>query len=111
MNRTELQLGQGTAHEFALCDATLTGVCWSADGRDFMLDLRHGDGRLASLRCEWAAGVRIDLGAEPDALGGPLLWECRWKEVSGGWRMSMEFASRGTVELDCQRAVLVYDVG
>lgn len=107
MSHTELQLSADTVHEFAFCDATLTGMRWSADGRDFMLDLGLGDGRASTLRCVWTIGVRVDLG--PDGPGGPLSWECTWEQVEGRWRMSMDFAKRGAVELDCQGAVLVYD--
>jgi len=97
--------------EFALCDATLIGIRWSTDGRDLSLDLRLGDGREAMLSCRWAAGVRIQIHADSRELGGPLSSECRWERAGGGWRMWMDFAGRGAVELDCQGAVLVYDAG
>ena len=111
VSRSEVQLSQDTVQEFALSDARLLGIRWSADGIDFMLDLELGDGRASTLRCEWATAVRIDLHANTDELGEPLSWECSWKEVDDLWQMLLSFASRGTIELDCQQAVLVYDAG
>ncbi|MEO0479355.1 MAG: hypothetical protein AAF196_07740 [Planctomycetota bacterium] len=106
-----MQLSQQNLSEFTFCDADLLAIRWTADGRDFSLDLILGDERSANLTCTWAAGVRVDLRADSSELGGPLSTECRWTESADGWQMSFAFGSRGVIELRCQEAVLTYNAG
>ncbi len=104
-------LSKETVQSFALCDAGLLGILWEADGRDLALRLLLDDGRLATLRCSWASEVRIDLSLPVGEGGSPLSWECRCEQRGSRWRIALDFASRGLIELDCNEARLEYHAG
>jgi hypothetical protein len=94
-----------------LSGTTLRGIRWIADGSDVALDLVCEDGRPATLTCNGAAGVHVDLQSETSVSGGPMSWQCEWEQRSGRWTMSFDFADRGVLQLRCEGAVLAYDAG
>lgn len=104
-------LSQETAQRFALSDASLLGISWDADGRDLALRLLLGDGRLATLKCSWSSEARIDLSFIPGHGGSPLSWECRCEQLGTRWRIALDFASHGVIELECNEARLEYHAG
>ena len=104
-------LSQETVQSFALSDVRLLGIYWDADGPDLALRLLMGDGHLAILKCSWSSEARIDLSFTPGRGGSPLSWECRCEQLGTRWRIALDFASHGLIELDCNETRLEYHAG
>lgn len=90
------------------CDVYLSGISWSEDGRDLVLDfLMPPARRKLRLTCRWARGLRVTLDFSPDTMGFALSWDGQITRQEDGSRgVALDFGSAGQLSLVCDEVEL-----
>jgi len=97
-----VELSELTEPSFRLCDAFLEGFSWLNDGHDVRLDLTNGFQQAVQITCRWVTNLQIELKPNPK----PFSWECSAEKVGDRWHLLLDFASTGSIQLECESAIL-----
>jgi len=103
-------LDQASFDALRLCDAHLTGIEWKESGRDLCIALASASGTPVTIVCAWAHSLQIDLKTSAHRGGHPLTWEAMLTPKGDGWRLVLDFAGDGSIELLCN-GVFVAEAG
>ncbi len=91
------------------CDVSLANISWGSEGRDLALTFHMHQNKTGKLTCTWAHSLNIGLVSGNNEGGYPLVFEATIKEdVSNGWQVTFNFASRGVVEFKCSEITLEF---
>ena len=99
-------LDQTSFDALRLCDASLTGIEWKESGRDLCISLTPASGTPVTIVCAWAHSRQIDLKTSAQRGGHPLIWEAMLTPNGEEWRLVLNFAGDGSIELLCRGAFL-----
>lgn len=83
------------------CDVTLTEILWVNDGRDFVLKWNLHNNQRGILECSWAHSININLISSENEGGFLLTFDAKFQQQDRGWKVEFNFASKGTIELEC----------
>jgi hypothetical protein len=97
-------LDQASFKALGLSDAYLTGIEWAGAGRDLCITLTPASGPPVKIICTWVHSRRI--GLETLHGGHPLTWETTLVPEGDQWRLKLDFASEGSIELRCNGVLL-----
>jgi len=90
-------LDQASFKALGLSDAYLTGIEWTEAGRDLCITLAPASGVPVKIVCTWVQSRRIWL--ETSQGGHPLTWEVSLVPEGDQWRLLLDFAAEGSIEL------------
>jgi hypothetical protein len=94
-------LDETSFNALGLSDAHLTRLEWIEGGRDLAVGLTHAKGRGLTLICGRAHALNIQL-ITPEQHGAfPLTWAASLEKAGPGWRLNLDFAARGSIDLLC----------
>ena len=94
-------LDQTSFEALGLSDAALARIEWLESGRDLEIALVRASGEPLTLVCSWAQAREIHLRTGAREGGYPLTWSAALVPAGKHWRLSLDFASQGRVELLC----------